>query len=281
MSLALLALILSAAVLHATWNFFAKKSGGGLAVLWLGAAISTLATIPAAVAAQWGKPIPPDGLAIGCLSGLVHCVYWWALARMYEHGDISLAYPIARGSGVAGTAVGSLLWLHEPLSIHGGTGIALVCVGVFVLGYQRRVEPVRARVVLAALVTGLTITGYTLLDDRGVETMAPPVYLAVETGVGAAALFVFMHKRLYATLVSSYRRHWKTAWIIGVGSPLTYLIILIAYAAGPVGYITAVREFSVVIAALLGVWFLNERMTIARWVGIVLVVIGMVLIKAA
>jgi drug/metabolite transporter (DMT)-like permease len=281
MSLALLALILCAAILHATWNFFAKRSGGGLAVLWLGAAISTLATIPAALAAQWGKPVPPDGLAIGCLSGLVHCAYWWALARMYEHGDISLAYPVARGSGVAGTAVGSLLWLHEPLSFAGATGIALVCIGVIVLGFQRRVEPVRTRVILLALITGLTITGYSLLDDRGVETMAPPTYLAVETGVGAAALFVFMHRRLYTTLLSSYRRHWKTAWIIGVGSPLTYLIILFAYAAGPVGYITAVREFSVVIAALLGVWFLNERMSPARWAGIALVVTGMVLIKVA
>jgi uncharacterized membrane protein len=62
---------------------------------------------------------------------------------------------------------------------------------------------------------------------------------------------------------------------------LTYLVILFAYAAGPVGYITAVREFSVVIAALLGVWFLGERMTIMRWVGIALVVAGMILIKSA
>jgi drug/metabolite transporter (DMT)-like permease len=212
MSLALLSLILIAAILHATWKFFAKRSGGRLAVLWLGAAISTLATIPAAVAAQWGKPIPHDGLVIGCVSGLIHCGYWWALARMYEHGDISLAYPIARGSGVAGTAIGSLLWLREPLSASGATGIALVCVGVFVLGYQRRVEPVRMRAVLAALLTGLTITGYSLLDDRGVETMTPPAYLAVETGVGAALLFLVMRKRLHALLAPSYQRHWKTAW---------------------------------------------------------------------
>jgi uncharacterized membrane protein len=281
MSFTLLSLILFAAILHATWNFFAKRSGGGLAILWLGAAISTVATIPAALAAQWGRSIPRDGLIIGCVSGLVHCAYWWALARMYEHGDISLAYPIARGSGVAGTAAGSLVWLREPLSFPGATGIALVCIGIVVLGFQRRVEPVRTRVVLLALVTGLTITGYSLLDDRGVETMAPPAYLAVETGVGAAALFILMRKRLHMTLRSAYRRHWKTAWIIGIGSPLTYLVILFAYAAGPVGYIAAVREFSVVIAALLGVRFLNERMTLARWVGIALVVTGMVLIKAA
>jgi drug/metabolite transporter (DMT)-like permease len=281
MSFTLLSLILFAAVLHATWNFFAKRSGGGLTVLWLGAAISTAATIPAAIAAQWGEPIPREGLVIGCISGLVHCAYWWALARMYEHGDISLAYPIARGSGVAGTALGSFFLVRDPLSFVGVTGIASVCAGVFALGFQRRVEPVRARTVALALVTGLTITGYTLLDDRGVDSMSPPMYLAIETGVGAAALALLLRKRLRIAVVPSYRKHWKTAWIIGVGSPLTYLIILFAYAAGPVGYITAVREFSVVIAALLGAWFLGERMSFARWLGIALVVAGTVLIKSA
>jgi drug/metabolite transporter (DMT)-like permease len=281
MSFTLLSLILFAAALHATWNFFAKRSGGSLALLWLGAGISTLATIPAAVLSQWGKPIPPEGLAIGCASGLVHCAYWWALARMYEHGDISLAYPIARGSGVAGTAIGSILWLREPLSLAGGTGIAAVCLGVFALGYQRKVEPVRLRVAVFSLVTGLTIAGYSLLDDRGVERMAPPTYLAIETGVGALALALILRKRLHSKLTPVYKKHWKTAWIIGLGSPLTYLIILFAYAAGPVSYITAVREFSVVIAALLGTWFLHEHMSGARWIGIGLVVAGMVLIKSA
>lgn len=281
MSLTLLSLILFAAVLHATWNFFAKRSGGGLTVLWLGAAISTAATIPAAIIAQWGHPIPRDGLIIGCISGLVHCAYWWALARMYEAGDISLAYPIARGSGVAGTAIGSLIWLREPLSFAGAMGIGAVCVGVIALGFQRRVEPVRTHAVVLALITGLTITGYTLLDDRGVESMLPPTYLAIETGVGALALAVIMRKHLRAGLLPAYRLHWKTVWIIGVGSPLTYLVILFAYAKGPVGYITAVREFSVVIAALLGVWFLGERMTIVRWIGIALVVAGTILIKSA
>jgi drug/metabolite transporter (DMT)-like permease len=200
---------------------------------------------------------------------------------MYEAGDISLAYPIARGSGVAGTAIGSIVWLREPLSFVGALGIGAVCVGVIALGYQRRSEPVRTRAVVLALITGLTITGYSLLDDRGVETMSPPAYLAIETGVGAIALALLMRRRLQLALVPAYQKHWKTAWIIGIGSPLTYLVILFAYAAGPVGYITAVREFSVVIAALLGVWFLGERMTPTRWVGIALVVVGMILIKSA
>jgi drug/metabolite transporter (DMT)-like permease len=281
MSLRLLALILFAAALHATWNYFAKRSGGGLTVLWIGAAIATVLTIPLALVAQWGKPIPRDGLLIGCASGLVHCAYWWALARMYQAGDISLAYPIARGSGVAGTAIGAIVWLREPLSLAGAMGMGAVCVGVIALGFQRRVEPVRTRAVVLALVTGLTIVGYTLLDDRGVEFMTPAAYLAIETGVGAIALALLLGRRLQLAIGPTYRAHWKTAWVIGVGSPLTYLVILYAYARGPVGYITAAREFSVVIAALLGMRFLNERMTPLRWIGIALVVAGMILIKSA
>jgi drug/metabolite transporter (DMT)-like permease len=281
MSLTLLFLILLAAVLHATWNFFAKRSDGGLTVLWTGAMIATLATLPLAIVTQWGKPIPREGLAIGVVSGFVHCAYWWALARTYRHGDISLAYPIARGSGVAGTAIGAIVWLREPLSLVGALGMGSVCAGVLALGFQRRVEPVRAHTVAMALLTGLTITGYSLLDARGVQTMSPPTYLAIETGVGAAALALVGWKRLRLSFAPAYAKHWKTAWIVGIGSPLTYLIILFAYAKGPVGYITAVREFSVVIAALLGVWFLDERMTPARGVGIALVVVGTILIKAA
>lgn len=277
----LLALILLAAVLHATWNFFAKRSGGSLTVLWLGAAISTLATLPAAIAYQWGRPLPLDGLAVACGSGIVHCVYWWALARMYRHGAISLTYPIARGSGVLGTAVGSMLLIREPLSMAGAAGIAAVCAGVFALGYQRRREPIRAHAIALALLTGLTITGYSLIDDRGVEMLDATVYLAVETGVGAILLAVLGWKRLRPQVANAYRVHRKTVWIIGVGSPVTYLIILFAYARGPVSYITAVRESSVVVAAILGAWLLKEPMGKVRWAGIALVVAGMMLIKVA
>ena len=281
MSTGLLSIILLAALLHATWNLFAKRAGGSLIVLWLGALVSTLVTLPTAIAVQWGTPISRQGLLIGITSGFVHCAYWWALARMYRHGDISLAYPIARGTGVLGTALGAQLLLHEPLSVPGALGIASVCAGVFTLGFQRRVERVRAHVVMFALLTGATITGYSLLDDRGVETVAPPVYLALETGVGVLLLGLAGWKRIRAGAPKMFRRYSRTVWIIGIGSPLTYLIILYAYSHGPVSYVTAVREFSVAIAALLGARFLHERIGAARWIGIALVVAGMVLIKIA
>jgi uncharacterized membrane protein len=281
MSTTLLLLILLAAFIHALWNFFAKKTGGSLTVLWLGALMSTLIVTPVAIGVQIGYPFSARGLCIGVVSGFVHCVYWWSLARMYRRGDISLSYPIARGSGVLGTAVGSMLWLREPLSFPGAIGIACVCAGVFAVGYQRRVEPVRTRIVLLALLTGLCITGYSLLDDRGVVTMAPPVYLAIETGVGVGLLTIAGWKRIRAVAPRIYKRYERTVWIVGLGSPATYLIILFAYSHGPVSYVVAVREFSVVFAALLGARFLNEKISLLRWTGIALVVAGMIMIKLA
>jgi drug/metabolite transporter (DMT)-like permease len=281
MSTALLLLILLAALIHAIWNFFAKKTGGSLTVLWLGAMISTLLMTPIAIGVQTGHPFSTRSLCIGLVSGSVHCAYWWSLARMYRRGDISLSYPIARGSGVLGTAIGSMLWLREPLSFLGATGIAFVCAGVSALGFQRRAEPVRTRVVLLALLTGLCITGYSLLDDRGVETMSPPVYLAIETGVGVLLLALVGWRRIRMAAPRMYRRYARTVWIVGIGSPATYLIILFAYSRGPVSYITAVREFAVVFAALLGARFLGEKISALRWTGIALVVTGMVLIKLA
>jgi uncharacterized membrane protein len=281
MSFALLFLILAAATLHAVWNVFAKKSGGSLSVLWLGATLSSLATLPVALAFQVGRPMSPRGLAVAVTSGVIHSVYWWGLARMYRHGDVSLAYPIARGSGVLGTAVGSMLFLREPVSFAGASGIAAICAGVFALGYQRRIEAVRKRVVLLSLLTGLTITGYTLLDDRGVEMLSPPVYLAIETGVGVLILSAVGWRRLREALPGAYRGHRATVWMIAIGSPLTYLIVLYAFSHGPVSYIAAVREFSVVIAALLGTRLLKERIGRLRWTGIALVVAGTILIKVA
>jgi uncharacterized membrane protein len=276
MSSALLLLILLAAFIHASWNLFARKTGGSLTVLWLGALISTSIMIPIAIGVQMSRPFSTRGLAIALVSGCVHCAYWWSLARMYRRGDISLSYPIARGTGVLGTALGSTLILRETLSFPGAAGIACVCVGVFALGFQRRAEPVRTRVVMLALLTGLTITAYSLLDD-----LAPPVYLAIETGVGVLVLLVAGWRRLRAGAATMYRRYRRTVWIVGFGSPATYLIILFAYSRGHVGYIVAVREFSVVIAALLGARFLNEKISALRWTGIVLVAAGMVMIKMA
>jgi drug/metabolite transporter (DMT)-like permease len=281
MSTALLLLILLAALIHAVWNLFARKTGGSLIVLWLGALISTLMMIPIAAGVQAGHPFSTRGLCIGLTSGVVHCAYWWSLARMYRRGDISLSYPIARGSGVLGTAIGSLIFLREPLSFLGATGIAFVCAGVSALGFQRRPERVRTRVVLLALLTGLSISGYSLLDDRGVESMAPPVYLAIETGMGVLLLAIVGWRRLRAGAPKMYRRYRRTVWIVGIGSPATYLIILFAYSRGPVSYITAVREFSVVFASLLGARYLGEKISALRWAGIGLVVLGMMMIKMA
>ncbi|HEU4364499.1 MAG TPA: EamA family transporter [Candidatus Krumholzibacteria bacterium] len=281
MTLGLFALILLAACLHAGWNFFAKRAGGSLTVLWLGAVVSTLATLPVAIAVQWGQPLSTEGVLIGTGSGVIHGVYWWGLARMYRHGDISLAYPIARGSGVMGTAVGAALLVRDPMSLTGVAGIASVSLGVLALGFQRRQSGVRARAVALALLTGASITGYSLIDDQGVEHMSPPVYLAIETGVGAAIVGLAGRRRLRVSIAPMYRAHAATVWIVGIVSPLTYLVILFAYSLGPVGYVVAVREFSVVIAAILGARFLGERIGFWRRAGIALVVAGMVLIKIA
>jgi uncharacterized membrane protein len=135
--------------------------------------------------------------------------------------------------------------------------------------------------VLLALLTGLSISAYSLLDDRGVERMAPPVYLAIETGVGMLLLSAVGWRRLQVAAPLMYARYRRTVWIVGLGSPATYLIILFAYSRGPVGYIVAVREFAVVFAALLGARYLHEKISALRWMGIALVVAGMVMIKLA
>ena len=135
---------------------------------------------------------------------------------MYEHGDISLAYPIARGSGVAGTALGSIFLLREPLSAVGATGIASVCAGVFALGFQRRVEPVRARAVALAVtvmppeadVTVPTISVTSPADGAAVSSTVS-VLVSAADNIGVVKVELYADGALKAT---STKSPFTTSW---------------------------------------------------------------------
>lgn len=284
MSGAVLALVLLAAVCHAGWNFAARRVSGNLAVLWLGGGSGCLAMTPVAAAILWRCPdaVAATPAAPLCVlaTGAIHALYCILLGRAYERGEISVVYPVARGSGIALTALGGMLLLGEPISAAGAAGIAAVSLGILLLA----VPALRAGVghgLGLALGVGATIPAYSLIDKVGVGAVQPVVYIWAMYGLSSLLLWRHVRSRFAGQLGRIARDRCWTILAVGLGAMLTYLLILYAYTLGPVGYIVAARETSVVLGAGLGVAFLGERLTPVKGVGLGLVGAGLVCLRLA
>jgi len=277
MPIAAFALVLAAAVLHAVWNLAAKRAAGNLGVFWLGLCLAGLLLAPFAVLAE---PSGRDaaGLPYLLATAAIHTVYFSLLAAAYRRGQISVVYPLARGTGVAGTALVAWAFLGESLSAAGAAGILAVCAGTLLLGAGARGD---ARSALLAFLVGLTITGYSAVDKLGVRHFSPVIYvagLAAGTAVLLAPYVLLARRR--ECLDAWRRRKGQSLWV-GLGSVGTYLLVLWAFQQAPASYVVAVRESSVVLATLLGVVVLKEPMTWRKGVSVAAIAVGVVLIKVA
>ena len=284
MSLYLFGLVLAAAVCHAGWNFVARRASGNMAVLWLGNTIAFLGMTPVAIVVlgRWPDMVGTSPTAIACVAvtGVIHALYFLLLGGAYQRGEISVVYPVARGSGIALTALGGNLLLGEQIAWAGALGIGAISLGILALAVPGWRGGARHGVPLA-LAVGATIPAYSLIDKVGVSVVHPVVYIWAMYGISDALLAVPVWRRFGGRLRSIARARWAASAGVGFGGMLTYLIILYAYTLGPVGYIVAARESSVVIGAGLGVAFLGERVTAWKGVGLGCVTVGLVCLRLA
>ncbi len=281
MTLLLFSLVLLSATLHATWNLAAKKAAGNPGAVWLGVCLAAVVSWPWAIWAHRAAPLTLVGLGYILVTGLVHAWYFHFLGRAYATGNISLVYPVARGTGVAGTALLAWLVLHEHLSLTGASGIGAICFGTVLLGWQPRHQAQRMTAYGQALLVGMTIVSYSIVDKLAVGQVHPVVYISGLFSVTALLLTPYVLRRHWAPCVYAYQHLKGVTVLIGLGSLCTYLMILFTYRLGPVSYIVAVREFAVVIGALLGVLVLKERLTLRQSLGIAAITFGLGLVKMA
>ena len=275
------AMVLVAATFHALWNFAAKKVSGNLSVLWLGLCAASVLSWPFALSVYRAEALTSVGMACMLATGVIHAVYFGLIAQAYRCGDISLVYPVARGTGVAGTAVLAWLWLRESLTLVGVMGIAVICLGTALLGAGQRSHRDGWMAYLYALSVGLTIALYSVVDKLGVGIVHPIVYISSISTLAALILFPYIVWRRRLECRHALYQYKTFIGLIGLGSIGTYLMILYAFRLGPASYIVAVREFSVVIGALLGVILLHEQITLKKVVGMAAIVAGIVLVKTA
>ena len=244
-------LAIGAAVLHAGWNLAIKQSGDRWLALWGQFFVAGVGCAMLLVALGG---VPATAWIWAALSGFTHAGYLWSLARAYDLGDFSVTYPIARGAGAVLAAVGGVLLLDDSLSVLNVVGIAVTVVGLWLLA-----GPADNAHVHAALIVAATIGVYSVIDSHGSRDTGGNLY-ALTTFV-ASAFFTTLHGLAIGrgrSMLPALGLQWRRFAVAGTASVLTYWMILIAVQRASVGYVTALRESSVVLAALVGVFALKE-----------------------
>jgi drug/metabolite transporter (DMT)-like permease len=252
-------LVLLAALMHAGWN--ALLRGGADRTQSMLVMNITTGVAGAAMMAYAGWP------SAACLpyviaSGLIHLVYNALLVVMYRSGDLGETYPVARGSSPALVALGGSVFAGEWMNLIGAVGIGLVCAGIFMLAAAK--GRLRHMNLPAALATGVSIAAYTVVDGIGVR--ASGNWVAYTGGMFAFFVAVplwFLARRRFEVFAIPVTEVTKAA-SGGVISLLAYGAIIWAMQGSAMGAVSALRETSVVFAALLGAGFLNERLTVWR-----------------
>ncbi|MBW2062825.1 MAG: EamA family transporter [Deltaproteobacteria bacterium] len=281
MSFLALSLILVAAVLHALWNFTTKTASGNLNVVFLGLWLASLVCFPVVLIFFWSDIDLASSYPFILATGIIHAFYFFGLSKAYEYGDISTVYPVARGIGVAGTAVLARVLLQEDISLPGFLGITLICLGIVLIGLKTSQEQHHYKSLFIAAFVGLTIGGYSIVDKQAVQLINPIAYIFGQFFLAAVFLTPYILIRSRADLLPAWRHYKKYIFIIGLGSMGTYLIILFTFQIAHVSYVVAVRESSVVVGALLGFKFLHEKYTLKKLAGISIIVLALVIIKMA
>ncbi|HEX7298432.1 MAG TPA: EamA family transporter [Solirubrobacteraceae bacterium] len=260
MSPAAFALVAAAAVAHACWNFFAKQARGGLPFVWLaGLCAATAYATPAAIQLLLSDH-GLSGAAIAFMlgSGCLHSLYFTTLQRGYADGDLSVVYPLARGTGPALSVLAAVVLLGERPGPVALVGAVLVVAGVLSLAAGGHRTPTRASIVFA-LLTGVTIAAYTLWDAHAVQDLAAPA-LAYYWGSEATRAIVLAAPALRdrAGLRTALEHDRRAILAVGLLSPLAYILVLVALTKAPVSVVAPGREASIVIASLLGTHLLGE-----------------------
>ncbi len=278
--------VLGAAVLHAGWNALVKSSGDKeldtALVHFLGAVVA----LP--LLAIFGLP-PRAALPFIAASLVIHIGYYIALAGAYQHGELGLTYPIMRGFAPLLVALGSSAVLDEVPTLLAWAGIVGITLGVALVGLAHPGQTLHHRKALAfAFSNALIIAAYTFVDGKGVrETVAAGhtaaayvLLLFVLDGLPYPSLVVLRRDAAGRRAILAYaRRRWPLAALGGTASIGSYAIALWAMTVAPVASVAALRETSVLFAALLGVWLLKERFGVQRGIGTLVIVAGVMALR--
>lgn len=301
MSALALSLVLVAAVIHATWNYVAKTSGGDVRFSLVTCVALLLVWSPVGLWFVW-RDVPGYGVtqwSLVCASAAIHVLYYVTLLRGYRLGDLSVVYPLARGTGPLLTALVATTFLGETLRVIGWLGVFGIVGGIVVIaggpallralrrGGHSSAELTRLRAgMFYGITTGAFIAGYTLVDGYAVKHagMSPILvdYLSNVVRLPLTVMLILIVARDEPMPLIDYAKGmWRSALIIGTLSPIAYVLVLYAMALAPLSQVAPAREVSMLVAAFLGGAQLAEPNRQARLLGAAFIAAGVVAIAMA
>ncbi len=280
MDLTVFLAVLAAAIMHASWNVLVKLKLDRFLSLCL---IQTLMGVMGlGILALFPWPSAAS-IPYAVTSGLLHLGYFLFLARSYRTGDLSQVYPIARGAAPLLTLAATWAFMHEEVNVLGGTGVAILVLGIWVVSLvgQRGVR-LDGLTLFFALGTSVFVTAYTIVDGIGGRVSGQP---------SGYAGMVFVFDAVFLSIAALFMRgpgilkevvpYWKTGIIGALLSVGAYWIAIWAMTEAPIASVAALRETSILVVMLLSMRVLKETVTLPRLGGAVLIVAGAALIRLA
>jgi len=269
------ALALGAAVLHATWNLIVKQSGDRQMALWGQFTIAGAGC--AVVLIVWSIVDSPPTIAWpwAIASGAIHVPYLMTLARAYNRGDFSMSYPIARGAGALAATIGGIVLLDDSLSTMSFIGVLITVVGLLVLASSGS-----RHAILPALAVSVTIGIYSVIDGHGARESNAIAYSMALLASAAVMVSLWVILTNRSAMIPTLKNHGKVLAFSGTASAVAYSMVLVALQNAPVGYVAALRESSVVIAAFAGWRMLNEGDHRVRLISAAIVFAGLATLVA-
>ncbi len=285
MSPAIIAIVFLSSCIHATWNYLAKTIPSGIPFVWLMAVGTTVCYAPVVgiFLVLYGFEANFWNIVFLAGTAVIHLVYFVVLQYGYRAGDLSVVYPLARGSGPLFATLGAVLFLQEKIAPLSVAGLVLVVWGVLLVAGLVGRLPRNKRVqtgIFYGVTTGLLIAAYTLWDNYAVRTLF----------VAPLLVDYVSHPLRVVVLAPIMRQHWdetRQLWaryrfkilIISVVSPISFLLVLYALQRAPVHYVAPARELSIVIGVILGAKLLKEEHFKSRLTGSLLIVAGIALLS--
>lgn len=292
MSALALLLVLTAALVHATWNFFLKKANATRPFWWLVYIITAIITVPALFLYDPDslKNITPIGWLVIALSAPIHVIYGQVLQIGYKKSDYSIVYPTARGTGPLITVLSAVLILGDSPSFWGWIGIILILGAIVLLAMPQKTDKntqslrIRSGIFWGAL-TGCFIAGYSFCDAWAVQQttgLTPMSFYFPSIAVRALvfAPFIIMHanwKEESKEILTTPRLQ-KALAVVTVGSPLAYILVLYAMTMAPLAYVAPSREVGMMIGVVLGGLLLKEKLSTTRLMGVIGMTLGVILV---
>ena len=282
-----LVLVLVSALAHASWNFLLKRSQDQEVFLWCLLAVTAVLLAPLGVFLFWKFPFGGQGWLLVGVTVALHAVYFVLLGRSYASGDLSLVYPIARGTGPVLVPILAVVILGETIAFPAILGIAAVVAGIYTVSLWGNFRALAAHPLALlknpgtryAVLTGLTITCYAIVDKVGVSRVQPFLYLYLMT---LGSVLMISPYILATKGVSAIRREFRfnpgTVVVAGLLTFLAYGLVLTAFSLSRVSYVAPAREVGIVIGVLLGMIFLKEPFGTGRLLGSGIIVAGLALI---